>query len=97
MSYRQYLKEVFSNGTLKDKLIDFLRTKFEDDESFDGEAEVAIYWFANGYHGGQRDELYSIMSKSLYRPGRLMKSVQDEGGIAEMMYDELVRNKEKFL
>jgi len=97
MSYRQYLKEVFSNGTLKDKLIDFLRTKFENDESFDGEAEVAIFWFANGYYGKKRDELYAIKAKSLYRPGRLMKSIQDEGGIAEMMYDVLIQNKDKFL
>jgi len=51
--------------------------------------EEAIYWFSNDYHGGQGSNLYSALSKSEYRPGRI-SSGPEEGSMAEMIYTDLV-------
>ena len=51
--------------------------------------EEAIYWFANDYHGGQGSNLYSALSTSEYRPGRI-SSGPEEGSMAEMIYADLV-------
>jgi hypothetical protein len=51
--------------------------------------EEAIYWFANDYHGGQGSNLYSALSTSEYRPGR-MSSGPEEGSMSEMIYADLV-------
>jgi len=51
--------------------------------------EEAIYWFANDYHGGQGSNLYSALSTSEFRPGR-MSSGPEEDSMAEMIYADLV-------
>lgn len=74
---------------LKTEMTSFLRSLYpgEGDDSI----PVAIYWFAHDYHGGQRDEFYSILSTSDYRPSRLSHGIQDEQDeIAKMMYEDLV-------
>ena len=54
--------------------------------------EAAIYWFASDYHSGQWSELYSILSTSEYRPGRMEIWVADAGEMAAMAYDVLKDN-----
>lgn len=62
---------------------------FDDgDSSWEDDAEVAIYYFANHYHGGQNDELYKILSTSPYKPGP-MSTLKSEGETVKMMYDTL--------
>lgn len=58
-------------------------------EDIDDDAEVAIYWFANDWHGGQATNLYSALSTSPYSPGPI-STLQSEGETVGMMYDELV-------
>lgn len=52
------------------------------------EAEVAIYWFANDWHGGQWSNLYSALSTSVYSPGPI-STLESEGDVATMLYEEL--------
>ena len=52
------------------------------------DAEVAIYWFASDWHGGQWSDLYSILSTSPYRPGPF-GTLESEGEQVEMMYHDL--------
>ena len=60
---------------------------YDECDKFD--VEAAIYWFASDYHGGQASNLYSALSTSHYRPGSSMSSVEDEGEMAAMLYEEL--------
>lgn len=62
---------------------------FAGEEGFDFDVEVAIYWFASRYHGGQGSDLYSVLSMSDYTPGPLETGPEDQG-FAEMLYDEMV-------
>ncbi len=62
---------------------------FDDgDSSWEDDAEVAIYYFANHYHGGQNDDLYKILSTSPYKPGPI-STLDSEGEVVKMMYDAL--------
>jgi len=58
-------------------------------EADEFDMEEAIYWFANDYHGGQSSNLYSALSTSEYRPGR-MSNGPEEGSMGEMIYADLV-------
>lgn len=80
--------------SLKSKMMNFLRKKYSGlSEDIDDSAEIAIYWFANHYHGGQWSELYSILSTSPYRPGPMGK-LENEGEEVQMMYEDLESVKE---
>ena len=57
-------------------------------EGAQDEAEVAMYWFANDYHGGQWSNLYSVLSTSPYSPGPIA-TLESEGDIVGMLYREL--------
>ena len=46
------------------------------DDSWKFDIEAAIYWFANHWHGGQWSNLYSALSTSPYRPGRLCNGLE---------------------
>ena len=50
--------------------------------------EVAIYYFAEHYHGGQGSNLYSALSTSPFKPGRI-SSLDSEGEDVKMLYEEL--------
>ena len=85
---------------LKDEMKEYLEKEFKgmldphekDANNFD--MEIAIYWFANDYHGGQDSELYSVLSTSDFSPGPTHRSIKDEdSSTAEDMYDAL---KKKF-
>lgn len=43
----------------------------------DFDREVAIYYFASGWHGGQWSNLYSVLCMSKYKPSPLESSVYD--------------------
>ena len=53
-------------------------TREADRDGWDMARETAIYWFAYTYHGGQWSNLYSVLSTSPYRPGRLESGVDQD-------------------
>ena len=71
----------------RDEMIEHIR-KVYGREADEFDIEEAIYWFATDYHGGQSSNLYSALSTSEYRPGR-MSSGPEEGSMGEMIYSEL--------
>lgn len=56
--------------------------------SWEDDAEIAIYWYANDYHGGQFSNLYSTLSTSPYNPGPY-STKESEGGMVAEMYADL--------
>lgn len=84
---KQAEPEAEETPDLKKQMMDYLHTMFTDN-GWENEAEVAIYYFANDWHEGQSSELYSILSTSPYTPGA-NSTLQSEGGMAELMYEEL--------
>lgn len=73
----------------KEEMVNYLRSQFGNEEGFDGDAEAAMYWFANFNHGGQASNLYSVLSTSQFRPGPISRGPQ-KGSAEEMMYQSLV-------
>ena len=51
-------------------------------------AEIAIYWFASDWHGGQASNLYSVLSTSPYSPGPAT-TLDSEGESVAWMYEQL--------
>lgn len=47
-------------------------------DGWDMAREAAIFWFAYSHHGGQWSNLYSVLSTSPYRPGRLESGVDPD-------------------
>lgn len=79
-----------AGSELYQELQEYLADAFPDYDS--GDAETAIYWFANDYYSGQGDPLYSVLSYySEYKPGRLIDSIDDESEEAQEMYRGLER------
>ena len=81
--------------SLKSQMLAHLRTIYTpglvDNDSFNLSAEIAIYWFASDYHGGQDTELYSILSTSPYSPSYLCEGIDDDDdALAVDMYEDLV-------
>jgi len=72
----------------RQEMIDYIR-KVYGREADEFDMEEAIYWFSNDYHGGQSSNLYSALSTSEYRPGR-MSNGPEEGSMGEMIYGDLV-------
>jgi hypothetical protein len=85
---------------LKADMLTFLREKFKglvdfyDVSAVEFSLEEAIYYFASQYHHGQWSALYSILSTSDFRPGRLhtFERFETEEDFAEskMFFDALV-------
>ncbi len=92
-----FLKKIVTEARLlesiqdpsKDEMFEYLRQMYGNEESFRDDAEVAIYWFANFYHGGQSSHLYSALSTSRFSPGPIAKG-PEKNSSEEMMYDDLV-------
>jgi hypothetical protein len=61
----------------------------DDEDDYKFSAEAALYWFANDWHGGQDSNLYSVLSTSPYRPGVSLRDVEEEGWLANQMYEIL--------
>ena len=73
----------------KDEMFNYLHSLYGNEEGFRDDAEVAIYWFANFYHGGQSSNLYSVLSTSRFNPGPISKGPEPHSA-EKMMYDDLV-------
>ena len=73
----------------KDEMFNYLHSLYGNEEGFKDDAEVAIYWFANFYHGGQSSNLYSVLSTSRFNPGPISKGPEPHSA-EKMMYDDLV-------
>lgn len=84
---KEYLMEGIKDPT-KQEMMSFLAKQFGKEEGFRDDAEAAIYWFANFNHGGQWSNLYSALSTSPFRPGRIARGPQPDSA-EEMMYQAL--------
>lgn len=79
----------------REEMLEHLRM-YGGDDMLDGEDrsdeyEIAIYWFANDWHGGQASTLYSVLSTSPYKPSILATDVEtSESETIHLMYQELV-------
>jgi len=73
----------------KEEMFNYLRSLYGNEEGFRDDAEVAMYWFANFYHGGQSSNLYSVLSNSRFNPGPVAKGPEPHSS-EEMMYEDLV-------
>lgn len=73
----------------KDEMLNYLAKSYGREEGFKDDAEVAMYWFASFYHGGQTSNLYSVLSTSRYHPGPIAKGPEPQTS-EEMMYEDLV-------
>lgn len=63
---------------------------FSGEDGFEIDFAIAVYWFSNDWHGGQWSNLYSVLSISEYRPGRMETGIGHEGNeAAEMIYNHL--------
>lgn len=86
----------------RDEMIEALSNYFVClDQEVQGAKEIAIYWFASHWHGGQSSNLYSVLSTSPYKPGpntRLEtedEMVQDMYNVLETTFTHQERNTEK--
>ena len=50
--------------------------------------EIAIYWFANYWHGGQDSNLYHVLCTSPYTPGPMAR-LETEGETVQMILKAL--------
>ena len=92
-----FLKKIVTEARLleniqdptKDEMFNYLHQMYGNEEGFRDNAEVAIYWFANFYHGGQSSHLYSALSTSRFHPGPIAKGPEPHSS-EEMMYEDLI-------
>jgi hypothetical protein len=67
----------------------FLKNMMSPDE-LNYSLEIAIYWFSHDWHSGISSNLYSVLSTSEYRPGRMETGIGHEGNeSAETIYNHL--------
>ena len=86
---KKFSEWLLEHMELKNEMMNSLRRKYQGlTESWEDEAEIAIYWFASHYHGGQSHDLYKILSTSPYNPGPIM-TLEKEDEIVQMMYKDL--------
>jgi len=52
------------------------------------EIEIAMYWFAMYWHGGQSSNLYEVLSTSPYNPGP-MGRLEGESDTVHTLYEAL--------
>jgi hypothetical protein len=58
--------------------------EFEDGERLWGEVEVAVYWIAVHWHGGQWSELYALQCASPYSPGMGEDGPEEESAASDI-------------
>ena len=71
----------------REELIAFLQAQTGETD-MDDDIEVAIYWFAMYWHGGQSSNLYSVLSTSPYHPG-MDGRLEGESDTVQHMFDAL--------
>jgi hypothetical protein len=72
----------------REEMQEFLNTQTCGEDGADDDIEIAIFWFAMYWHGGQTSNLYSVMSTSPYSPGPCGR-LEDEGDMVQLMFDAL--------
>lgn len=82
-----FLTEKIQDPT-REEMLQFLQGQYGNEEGFEGDAEAAMYWFANYNHGGQDSNLYSVLSTSQFHPGPISRGPV-QGSAEEMMYQSL--------
>lgn len=87
-NFLKWLESHESSVDLKQEMMQFLSKYKNLVEEWKYSAEIAIYYFAEHYHGGQWSELYKILSTSHYRPGP-MTNLDKEDEVVKMMYEDL--------
>jgi hypothetical protein len=88
---RKKLEEGKIQDPTKEEMIKYLQHVYSGllhRDHFNDAAEVAIYWFANDYHGGQSSNLYSVLSTSPFKPGSISKGPEKDS-IESDMYTAL--------
>ena len=83
------IKESNLSDPSKDEMLEYLRNSYGNEEGFEDDAEIAMYWFANFYHGGQSSNLYSVLSTSRFSPGRSANGPEKDS-LNQIMYVDLV-------
>jgi len=88
---KAFMKKMNENvqDPTREEMLEFLRGQLGTEEGFEGDAEAAMYWFANNYHGGQDSNLYSVLSTSDFSPGPIARGPEKES-TEEDMYNLLV-------
>jgi len=94
MKFDEYVKMLLETETVSDdpsynEMHTFLKPKAKKYEADEMDVEAAIYWYSSDYHSGQKSNLYSALSKSDYKPGRMSKGISSEGFAAIELYNEL--------
>lgn len=94
MSMMEYDNQPNTDPT-KEEMVNYLKDEFGGFEGNDDfSSEEAIYWYAYNNHGGQRSNLYSVLSTSEYKPSPLYSNIDDsDDEISLAMYNTLA---EKF-
>ena len=70
----------------KEEILAVIPEIFKNEDGFEIEVEVGMYWFAREFYKGQTSNLYKVMCNSQYRPGLAQFSVVGEGALAEEIY-----------
>ncbi len=83
------LQESFNTDPTVEQMRAWLAPEAKQIGADDFDIEAAIYWCASDWHGGQSSNLYSALSTSEFTPGQNSSSVESEGELASMLYDEL--------
>jgi hypothetical protein len=79
------VRSISTNDPTREEMLSFLQQQFGGGEDgFQDSAEVAMYWFANHYHGGQWSNLYSVLSTSPFRPGPTSRGPEPDSMEADM-------------
>jgi hypothetical protein len=73
----------------RDEMMNYLKSQYGREPGWQDDAEAAMYWFGNFYHGGDASNLYSVMSTSPFSPGPIARGPQ-KGSMEEMMFQSLV-------
>lgn len=81
--------ESMNDPTREDMINSLKDSIFSKEDGFEDDAEVAMYWFANHFHGGQWSNLYSVLSTSPYEPGPNM-TIGKENDMVQDIYNELI-------
>lgn len=73
----------------RDEILSAIPQIYKGEDGFADSFEVALYYLASHYHGGQGSYLYGILSTSPYTPGRMERDVEP-GTMEKYLYDEMV-------
>ena len=74
----------------REEILSVIPSIYKNEEGFADSFEIALYYFASLYHGGQSTNLYSILCNSPYSPGRLENfdsCMENDSFVADNYYE----------